>query len=332
MSADFYVYALWIAGKPAPFYVGKGRGNRCYVHFRESSLRGKSRKNNIIKKMMRDSREIYIQVLEDALDEETAFASEKKWISYYGRSDTHEGVLANRTDGGEGPSGRIISAEQRAIISKTWTGRSHSAASRKLMSESRKGYKHTDAAKLKMSKSHSGKVLTAEHRRRISASCKGKGFAGKTHSEAALQMNRDAHRMDSDIYESRLAWANPLFRLVTHHIRPKHSRVQCRYCGIVFDYLSSRLLRGSVPTEHFECAKEAYELDRGTQVYALRGCGGQKKPPIISVDAPKGMRFKYELRPQGVIFFNDEGLELYRVRLPRAYVQARLNAESLLTY
>lgn len=102
MKCDYYVY-LYLRIDGTPYYVGKGRGNRAYRF---------SRKN--IKRPPTDDR-IYIPI--SNLTEQQAFEAEKFYIAKYGRKDNSTGILYNKTDGGEGASGTILSEEQRKIRS-----------------------------------------------------------------------------------------------------------------------------------------------------------------------------------------------------------------------
>ena len=81
---QFYTY-LWLRADGTPYYVGKGKGNRT---FRKGSPKDLTR--------------ILIQ---NHPSEADAFAAEIFLIAYYGRKDLGNGILINRTDGGEGPSG-----------------------------------------------------------------------------------------------------------------------------------------------------------------------------------------------------------------------------------
>ena len=86
----FYVYT-YLREDRTPYYVGKGSGERAFKKW------GKG-----IKPPKDLSR---IVIVEDNLDEQTAFDLERKLIAEYGRKDLGTGILYNMTDGGEGSSG-----------------------------------------------------------------------------------------------------------------------------------------------------------------------------------------------------------------------------------
>ena len=86
----FYVYT-YLREDRTPYYVGKGSGERAFKKW------GKG-----IKPPKDPSR---IVIVEDNLDEQTAFDLERKLIAEYGRKDSGTGILYNMTDGGEGSSG-----------------------------------------------------------------------------------------------------------------------------------------------------------------------------------------------------------------------------------
>ena len=116
---DFYVYALFREDGRTPFYIGKGRGKRMYIHERDAP-RFTSHKDRIIQNMLAaGSLSIPKAKLVDGLTDDEAKQVEKDLIRLVGRWPS--GPLANMTDGGDGVSNlppestaRKIAATMRA--------------------------------------------------------------------------------------------------------------------------------------------------------------------------------------------------------------------------
>jgi len=92
----FYVYAYLrskdspTAKAGTPYYIGKGCGDRAWGKHDFQIPRNKN----------------LIVILETNLSEIGAFALERRMIKWHGRKSKN-GILSNRTDGGEGSTGSI---------------------------------------------------------------------------------------------------------------------------------------------------------------------------------------------------------------------------------
>ena len=103
---DYYTYAF-LREDRTPYYIGKGRGNRIYC------------KNRGINAPTDKSLILY---LKKDLTEAEAFKHEVYMIFVLGRKDLGTGILRNRTDGGEGSSGYVRSAETKKKQSEAMSG------------------------------------------------------------------------------------------------------------------------------------------------------------------------------------------------------------------
>lgn len=151
----FYVYKLTVEGDEFPFYIGKGQGDRAWFHLKPKSS-DISLKANKIRKAQREGKQVLIEPLKENLSEDDAFLWEVFFIAEYGRRDLGLGPLANLTDGGEGQSGAIVSAETRQKRSNTlknkWSNETHF----------NKGRKHTDEHNMKIAQAGIGRKQSEE--------------------------------------------------------------------------------------------------------------------------------------------------------------------------
>jgi len=108
----YYTYVLINPIINKPFYVGKGTEQRYLDHFKEAMLnRSKNKyKTNTIKKILRENKNVIIDIVYTSDNENECFEQEKKLITKYGRKDNKTGILTNLTDGGEG--GSILHTEE----------------------------------------------------------------------------------------------------------------------------------------------------------------------------------------------------------------------------
>ena len=94
----FYTYA-YLREDRTPYYIGQGSGKRIFEK-RKRCCRPAKDKSRII-------------FLKQNITEEEAFKHEIYMIAVFGRIDLGTGILHNRTDGGEGASGAVVSEETR---------------------------------------------------------------------------------------------------------------------------------------------------------------------------------------------------------------------------
>ena len=178
----YYTYAF-LREDRTPYYIGKGKGNRAYRRRDKGEVNPPKDKSRIL-------------ILKKNLTEQEAFKHEVYMIAVFGRKDLGTGILYNRTDGGDGASGTVVSEETKRKIGEAAKGRTHSEESRGKMSEARKGENnpsygkshseetkrkigeaakgrtHSEETKKKMSEGNIGKYISEETRRKISESKK----------------------------------------------------------------------------------------------------------------------------------------------------------------
>ena len=164
----FYTYA-YLREDRTPYYIGKGSGNRIYD------------KRRTIKPPKDKSRIIF---LKQNLTEEEAFKHEIYMIAVFGRKDLGMGILHNRTNGGDGTSGRVVSEETKRKISKATKGENHPLY----------GKKHSEETKRKMSESGKVKIYSEEHRKKIGESNKRRIVSEETRRKMSERIRSEETR------------------------------------------------------------------------------------------------------------------------------------------
>jgi hypothetical protein len=202
---QYYTYA-YLREDRTPYYIGKGKGNRAYKKHQKgiSVPKDKSR----------------IIFLKQNLTEAEAFRHEIYMIAVFGRKDLGTGILHNRTNGGEGPSGWVPSEETRRKLSEA--NKNPSEETRRKLSEANKGKTHSEETKRKLSEMNKGKTHSEETKRKLSEMNKGKTFSeetrrklsdankGKTYSEEHKRKISEAHKGKtlSEEHKRKLSEAN----------------------------------------------------------------------------------------------------------------------------
>jgi len=209
--ADWYVYRHVRKDKNETFYIGIG----CKPKFRRAYEKDKRNKHweNIV-----NITDYTVEILLTNLNKSSATLYEKKYIKIYGKSSDNTGTLCNKTDGGEGGSGKWseskrekiqnywknITPEQRkkhlrGIMSEECLSKQKESIAlymadpeaRRKKSESMKGRKHTEETKKKMSESKKG-AWTEERLLKYRETMSKKPKIAKELSEETRQKMRDA--------------------------------------------------------------------------------------------------------------------------------------------
>jgi len=221
----FYVYILF-DWRGLPFYVGKGKGRRWLNHECPCNLRTNAHRNNIIRKTLLLRGSVPKIKIAEHLLEATAHEIEKLFISALGRKPI--GLLANKTDGGEGTTdktgaigrkisakkkGHVVSQETRALLrsrnlgkrastetrraqSMAATGRIRSAEHNKKLGDAKRGIPRSEETKAKISAVKKGKKLTPEMIARSAAGHRGLKRSIETKEKMAAARHKwwAAHR------------------------------------------------------------------------------------------------------------------------------------------
>jgi len=170
---SFYTYA-YLRKDGTPYYIGKGRDRRAFD------------KNHTVFVPPEER----ILFLKKNLLEEEAYQHEIYMIAILGRKDLGTGILRNKTNGGDGVRGVLVTEEQRRYTSERqlgeknhFYGRKHTFETRRKMSEAQTGEKHAMF----------GRKHRLESREKIGASVRGENHPlyQKGHSEETKMKMRE---------------------------------------------------------------------------------------------------------------------------------------------
>ena len=175
----YYTYA-YLREDKTPYYIGKGKGNRAYRR-RKTDIKPPKDKSRIL-------------ILKQNLTEQESFKHEIYMIAVFGRKDLGTGILHNRTNGGEGASGAIMSDETRKKLSEANKGRTYSEETRKKMSESQKD-----------------RTFSVEHRRKLSEANKGRTYSEETRKKLSEANKNPSKETRKKMSEARKGEMNPFY-------------------------------------------------------------------------------------------------------------------------
>jgi len=171
----YYIYTLSEDTIENVRYIGysKDPRHRLRVHQRESNLRVKNHKTDWIKKMIKEEKEIILNIIDSAKDDEI-----KKLEKYYIKKYRDDGYnLTNSTDGGDGlinPTPevreRMSKNNPRLGLNK---GRKLSEELKKRLSDANKGKTVSEETRRKLSIANAGKIISEEHKKILSEKMKG---------------------------------------------------------------------------------------------------------------------------------------------------------------
>ena len=147
MNNKYYTCA-YLREDGSPYDIGKGKGYRAY----------KKNKGEVGRPVNKDR----IIFLKKNLTEEEAFKHEIYMIGVFGRKDLGTGILYNKTNGGDGNSGKIVSKKTREKLSEINKGKTHSEETKRKISEVQKNKTLSEEHKRKLRE-----ILTSDERRKL---------------------------------------------------------------------------------------------------------------------------------------------------------------------
>lgn len=147
-----------------PFYVGKGKGKRAWVHLKESGSRVvNTLKHSKIQRIIAAGEAPVIEMLAIDLTEDQALEQEQMWIAAIGTKwnipAIARGTLTNMTSGGEGYSLSLEHRKQCAHPGEAngMFGKTHTAEAKQRISDFRKTFRHSEETKAEMKRSRNSK-------------------------------------------------------------------------------------------------------------------------------------------------------------------------------
>lgn len=227
-SKLFYVYYLVDSLSKKPFYVGKGHGNRMYIHEKQAVYWKKAYnpylKRRILSILRKGGKILPIKIFESSCEQE-ALLEEKKQILSIGRNN-----LCNLTDGGEGFSGGTFkqSSYQKEIVSKMFSGKAKTERHKDMLRK---------AKLMSPVRAWQGKKFSKDHKIKLSISAKGKRISNTTKKKISMKLKNIGHRpriIPSGILHRQA-------RLYEIHIKDKEQTQIYTTLSVIADQLSIKI-------------------------------------------------------------------------------------------
>lgn len=199
-----YIYEHIRPDTNAVFYVGKGTNKR---------MHSKHRRNAHWNSIVRKAGGFVVREVIRHEDEELVFLAEQERIDQLKRLGVK---LANKTDGGEGPSGYRHTEEAKRKITEAQLGEKHHAYGKPML-------KHTKEALLKANK---GKPLSEEHRKKVSEAGKLRKNSPKTRALISKAKQNGGHHMAISIKYDGIVF--DCAKSLANHLGMNHSTIRSR--------------------------------------------------------------------------------------------------------
>ncbi len=190
-----------------PFYVGKGKKDRPYKHFKENLNNTiNEHKFNVIQKILKETG-LYpeILIIKDNMLEDEAFEYEKEMIKLFGVKP--DGLLTNKTDGGFGGNTyKYKTTEEIQLIREKLSGNKNPMYGVNRSDEWRK--KHSDFMKGKFSGERNpmyGINRSDEWRKKHSDFMKGK-FSGEKNPMYSKKHTDEVKKLISEMNKDKTPW------------------------------------------------------------------------------------------------------------------------------
>jgi hypothetical protein len=199
----YYIYHYVDPRTMLPFYVGKGKDNRCYDHLTENedTTENKHKFYRIQFLLNNSMSPIIVKVIEEIKDEQVAYQLETEEILKYGRIGYEEnGILTNVCLGANppNPKGKVRSEEHKKSLSIANTGKKMTVETKEKILETKRrngtlvsgmaGKKHTPVTKEKLHIAKTGTIMSEISSEKKSASLKGKPWSAARKEAAKTQL------------------------------------------------------------------------------------------------------------------------------------------------